>query len=66
MNVLDIAVIAVIGIFAVMGLFRGLVKTCFSLVPGVVSIIIANRIYPTFSKFLRTTPLYGIIENEKL
>ena len=63
MNVLDIAVIAVIGIFAVMGFFRGLVKTCFSLVPGVVSIIIANRIYPTFSKFLRTTPLYGIIEN---
>ena len=63
MNSLDIFVLAVIGICVVVGYFRGFVKTCFSFVPSVVSLLLTNKIYPVFSKFLRTTPVYGYIEN---
>ncbi len=63
MNGLDIFVLAVIGICVAVGYFRGFVKTCFSFVPGVVSLLLTNKIYPVFSKFLRTTPVYGYIED---
>ena len=63
MNSIDIFVLAVIGICVVLGYFRGFVKTCFSFVPSVVSLLLTNKIYPVFSKFLRTTPVYGYIES---
>ena len=66
LNYIDIIVVAIIAAFAILGMIRGLVKTCFSFIPGVVSVIVAGKIYPVFSKFLRTTPIYNSVENALL
>ena len=62
MNGIDIFVIAVIAVCALVGMKRGLVKTCLSFFTPVVSLVLTSRIYPAFSKFLRETPVYGILK----
>ncbi len=62
MNGIDIFVIVVIAVCAVVGMKRGLVKTCLSFFTPVFSLVLTSRVYPAFSKFLRETPVYGMIE----
>ncbi len=57
-------VAVVIIVFALIGFTRGFIKTCLSFFPGFISLILTSKIYPVFSKFLRTTPLYEHIKSK--
>jgi len=58
MNNIDTIVLVVIMAFALIGLKRGFIKTCFSFVPGIFSLFAAGKMYPYVSRFLRGTPIY--------
>lgn len=62
MNVLDLAVIAVIAVCVLIAYNRGLIRSVFNLLSWVVSIALANYLYPPVSRFLRTTGLYTFLK----
>ncbi|MCI8341885.1 MAG: CvpA family protein [Firmicutes bacterium] len=57
-NGIDIAVILLIGLFAVAGIYKGFINTCFGFLPMAASLFAANKLYPAVSKFLRGTSFY--------
>lgn len=63
MNYIDIAVIAILLIFAIAGRIRGLIKTCFSFVPMLAGLVVTNQLYPVLSKVLRNTFVYDGLKN---
>lgn len=63
MNILDLVVLAIIGLCAFTGYRRGLIMTVFRLVSFFISILLANRLYPYVSQWLRKTPLYGALSD---
>lgn len=63
MNIFDIAVLAIMVVCIGLGYRRGLIRTVFGLGSFVVSILLANRLYPYVSRFLRGTALYDSLKD---
>lgn len=57
-NYLDIAVVLIILVFALVAFYKGFIRMVFGSLPLIVSLVSAYLIYPTLSKFLRTTAIY--------
>lgn len=63
MNWIDLAVIALIVVFAVVGLIRGFVMTAFKIVSFFVCIYVSIRFYPVLAQTLEKTALYSSIKD---
>ncbi len=58
MNILDIAVIAIIAFFAVKAYRGGFVLSCLSFLPSLCALIVTYLFQPVLSKFIRSTEFY--------
>ena len=58
MNALDIAVLAVLALFAIMGYRRGLVRTVYRLISFALALFLAVRLHPYVTRFLRNSFVY--------
>lgn len=63
MNWIDLTVIALIVVFAVVGLIRGFVMTAFKIVSFFVCIYVSVRFYPVLAEALEKTALYSSIKD---
>jgi uncharacterized membrane protein required for colicin V production len=63
LNLLDIIVLAIIGVCVFTGYKRGLLKTVYSLASFFIAIFLTGWLYPYVSRFLRGTPLYGFLKD---
>ncbi|GMQ59511.1 hypothetical protein AN1V17_39080 [Vallitalea sediminicola] len=64
MTWLDIVVIGIIAICAIISYQRGLIKTLFSFVSLIISVVLTMYIYPHVSEFLiKNTGVFGSIKN---
>lgn len=62
MNWIDLAVIALIAVFAFVGLKKGFVMTAFKIVSFFVCIYVSVRFYPVLAQALEKTALYSTIK----
>ncbi|MBS4960618.1 MAG: hypothetical protein KHZ62_07370 [Clostridiales bacterium] len=62
MNILDIAVIAVIGFFSIISWKKGFIKSCLSFLPMAASLFFTYKIYPFLSVAVRSTALYDSLK----
>jgi len=58
MNWVDAAVIAIIGLFGIIGLINGFILTVFRLVSFFASVVISLKFYPKVAEFLMKTNIY--------
>jgi len=63
MNVLDLAVLALVALCAFAGFRRGLIRTVYRLVSFFIAIFLATRLYAPVARLLRDSPLYTSIQN---
>jgi len=63
MNVLDLAILAIIILCAFLGYKKGLIRTVYRLASFIVAIFIARQLYPAVARILRQTPLLPMIES---
>jgi uncharacterized membrane protein required for colicin V production len=75
MNWADVAVIGIISLLALIGFYRGFVKSIFKIISFFAAIIVSIKFYPEVAKFLEATPLYnsvwsfindGIVERQRI
>jgi len=62
MNWLDVAVLALIGVFAIIGLSNGFIFSIFRLVSFFISIFLSLKLYPFLSSLLIKIGVYGKIQ----
>lgn len=62
MNWSDFAVIGIIGVFAVIGLFKGFIMSVYKLVSYVVCIFLSIKLSPVLARLLQNTPIYESIK----
>ncbi len=62
MNWSDIAVIGIIGVFAVIGLYKGLIMSVYRLVSYVLCLFLSVRLSPVLARLLQNTPIYEAIK----
>jgi uncharacterized membrane protein required for colicin V production len=62
LNLIDLGVVIIIALFVIYGLRKGLILTVFRFVSFFASIALARYLYPHVSRFLRDTPLYGMLQ----
>ena len=62
MNVIDIIILAVMGLCVFIGYRRGLIQTVFRLLSFFISILLTSGLYPYVSQFLRGTPIYDMLK----
>lgn len=55
---LDLVIIAVIGVFGVIGYKKGFIKTVITLLSSVVALVLSLLMYPVVNTILRFTPIY--------
>jgi len=63
MNWCDYVVIGIIALFAIIGLVKGLVMSCFKVASFFACIFASIRLYPVFSDILRKSPVHAAIYN---
>jgi uncharacterized membrane protein required for colicin V production len=63
LNILDLIIVAVIGLCVFAGYRKGLLYTLFRLVSFFAAIFLANRLYPYMSRFLMQTALYDTLKD---
>lgn len=61
MNWSDVAVIGIISLLAIIGLYRGFIKSVFKIISFFAAIIVSIKFYPEVAKFLEATPIYNKI-----
>ena len=62
MNSLDIAIVAIVAIFAIAGYRKGLLRTVYRLCAFAIAVFISWRLYPYGARLLRQTPLLPTIQ----
>lgn len=62
MNWGDFAVIGIIGVFAVVGLFKGLIMSVYRLVSYVLCLFLSVRLSPVLARLLQNSPVYEVIK----
>ena len=63
MNWSDIAVIAIIGVFALIGMKKGFVMSLFKLLSFFICIYASIKFYPVLSDAIKNTPVYATIKD---
>jgi len=63
MNSLDIGILVLLGLCALAGYRRGLIRTVYRLVSFVVAMFLSYRLYPYVARFLRDTALFNAIQS---
>ena len=58
---LDLIVIAILGLCIFKGYRSGFVRTCFSAASYIISIILSFVLYPVVATILKSTPLYDFL-----
>ncbi|MCL2215968.1 MAG: CvpA family protein [Defluviitaleaceae bacterium] len=63
MNVLDLAVLALVALCAFAGYRRGLIRTVYGLVSFFIAFFLASRLYSPVARILRGTGLFSMLQN---
>lgn len=58
MNVIDLIVIVIIGVFGFLAFRKGFIRACFSFLPMVISLAASYKLNPMLGKYIRSTPLF--------
>jgi uncharacterized membrane protein required for colicin V production len=63
MNILDISVLVLVGVFAAAGFHQGLIRTVYRLVSFFIAIILAYILYSPVADFLRSTFIFDSVQS---